>query len=58
MYVNLATSLADDLGLAQRYPNQSNLCPENVNYEGLYGENGFSKAAQRAYLGCYYLSSA
>ncbi len=59
MYINLALSILDDLGIGCPDPTTSALCPNNVDYDGLQDEVGcFTKAAQRAYLGCYYLSSA
>lgn len=58
MYVNLALSILDDLGIGRHDNITSDLCPDNVESEGLFDEAGFSKAAQRAYLGCYYMSSA
>jgi len=58
MYINLALSILDDLGIGRRDVITTGLCPDNVEYEGLIDDDGFSKAAQRAYLGCYYLSAA
>jgi hypothetical protein len=58
MYINLALSILDDLGIGRRDCITTSLCPDNVEYEGLMDDVGFSKPAQRAYLGCYYLSSA
>jgi hypothetical protein len=59
MYINLALSILDDLGIGRRGLITTSLCPDNVEYEGLQDDFGcFTKAAQRAYLGCYYLSSA
>jgi len=57
MYINLALSILDDLGIGRRDSITTGLCEDNVEEEGLMNELGFSKAAQRAYLGCYYLSS-
>jgi hypothetical protein len=56
MYVSLALSILDDLGIGRRDNITACLCPDNVEDEGLFDEADFSKAAQRAYLGCYYLS--
>lgn len=58
MYLNLALSLADDLALGQRQGNLPSLRADSIDPEALYAYDGFSKAAKRAYLGCYYLSSA
>ena len=58
MYINLALSILDDLGIGRREPIITALCPDDVDSEGLRDEvGGFTKAAQRAYLGSYYLSS-
>lgn len=58
MYINLALSILDDLGIGRREIFTIGLCLDNVEYEGLQDDFGcFTKAAQRAYLGCYYLSS-
>lgn len=58
MYINLALSILDDLGIGHPDRLITSLCPDNVEYEGLQDDvGGFTKAAQRAYLGCYYLSS-
>ncbi|TVY30151.1 hypothetical protein LHYA1_G001118 [Lachnellula hyalina] len=56
MYINLAISLAADLGLDRESPNLSNF--NAIRTEGLIENDEFTKAAKRAYLGCYYLSSA
>jgi hypothetical protein len=56
MYMNLAISLATDLGLDRELPNLSNF--NAIRTEGLIEDDMFTKAAKRAYLGCYYLSSA
>lgn len=58
MYMNLAISIAVDLGLDQpRQETKSPFALNNTSTEGLFSYGSFSKAAQRAYLGCYYLSS-
>jgi len=56
MYLNLAISLATDLGLDREVPNFSNF--NAIRTEGLIENEVFTKASKRAYLGCYYLSSA
>lgn len=56
MYMSLAISLVEDLGLDREKPGQMGFT--TINPEGLIDGDGFSKAAKRAYLGCYYLSSA
>jgi hypothetical protein len=56
MYMNLAISLATDLGLDREMPNLSNF--NAIRMEGLIEDEVFTKASKRAYLGCYYLSSA
>lgn len=56
MYMNLAISLATDLGLDRELPNLSNF--NAIHTEGLIEGEVFTQAAKRAYLGCYYLSSA
>ncbi|TVY94479.1 hypothetical protein LAWI1_G001210 [Lachnellula willkommii] len=48
--------LAIDLGLDRELPNLSNF--NAIRTEGLIENDEFTKAAKRAYLGCYYLSSA
>jgi len=56
MYVNLAISLTGDLGLDAELPNPNNF--SNISTVGLIDGGVFTDAARRAYLGCYYLSSA
>ena len=56
MYINLAISLIVDLGLDQAAPNTNNF--SSINIEGLIENGEFTTAAKRAYLGCYYMSSA
>ena len=56
MYVNLAISLTGDLGLDAELPNPNNF--KNISTLGLTDGGTFTDAAKRAYLGCYYLSSA
>lgn len=56
MYINLSISLAIDLGLDRELPNLSNF--NAIRTEGLMENDEFTRAAKRAYLGCYYLSSA
>jgi hypothetical protein len=54
--MNLAVSLTVDLGLDEEVPNPLNF--NAINTQGLIEGVLFTKAAKRAYLGCYYLSSA
>lgn len=54
MYMNLAISLVADLGLDQEKPITPNF--NEIDIRGLSEGDDFSKAAKRAYLGCYYLS--
>jgi len=56
MYVNLAISLTGDLGLDAELPNTNNF--NSISTVGLIEGGIFTDAARRAYLGCYYLSSA
>ncbi|TVY71335.1 hypothetical protein LSUE1_G008616 [Lachnellula suecica] len=56
MYMNLAVSLATDLGLDQAYPNLSSFSA--ICAEGLIENDMFTQAAKKAYLGCYFLSSS
>jgi len=56
MYINLAISLSTDLGLDQQLPNMRSF--NSINMTGLIENGVFTKEATRAYLGCYYLSSA
>ncbi|KAL3424957.1 zn 2cys6 transcription factor [Phlyctema vagabunda] len=57
MYLNLATSLAVDLGLDRELPSH-NFKMGDIRTEGLVDGYIFTKAARRAYLGCYYLYSS
>lgn len=54
MYMNLCISLITDLGLDQDKPITVNF--NEIDTKGLAEGDDFSKAAKRAYLGCYYLS--
>lgn len=54
MYMNLCISLITDLGLDQDKPITANF--NEIDTRGLAEGEDFSKAAKRAYLGCYYLS--
>jgi hypothetical protein len=56
MYMNLAISIAVDLGLDQEYPNMNVFSA--ISTKGLIENSLFTAAGRRAYLGCYYLSSA
>jgi hypothetical protein len=56
MYINLAISLTSDLGLDLELPNLNSF--GNISTQGLIEGASFTDAAKRAYLGCYYLSSA
>lgn len=56
MYMSLAISLVEDLGLDRETPGQMGFT--SISREGLTDGDGFSKASKRAYLGCYYLSSS
>jgi hypothetical protein len=56
IYTNIAISIADDLGLGQQHPNMNVFSAFNT--KGLIGRSLFTQAARKAYLGCYYLSSA
>jgi len=56
MYVNLAVSLAVDLGLHKEAPNS--LFFNSIRPEGLIINGSFTQAAKRAYLGAYYISAA
>ncbi|KAG9234968.1 hypothetical protein BJ875DRAFT_460185 [Amylocarpus encephaloides] len=56
MYMNLAISLVTDLGLDRNHPTTNNFTDYNM--VGLHADGAFTAAAKRAYLGCYYLSSA
>jgi hypothetical protein len=56
MYMNLAISLVGDLGVDREKPGLMGFTA--INTEGLIEGDDFSKAAKRAYLGTYYLSSA
>jgi hypothetical protein len=56
MYLNLAISLIIDLGLDQEAPNPNNFSA--IKTDGLIEAGSFTVAAKRAYLGCYWLSSA
>ncbi|KAF4635325.1 hypothetical protein G7Y89_g2780 [Cudoniella acicularis] len=56
VYMNLAISLITDLGLDQETPNFNSF--NDISTERLFEGGSFSKAAKRAYLGCYYLSSS
>jgi hypothetical protein len=56
MYINLAISIAGDLGLDREVPNLNGF--SNISIEGLIDGTSFTDAAKRAYLGCYYLSCA
>lgn len=56
IYMNLAISIVVDLGLDREYPNMNEL---SANSRKELVENSlFTEAGKRAYLGCYYLSSA
>ncbi|RDW65554.1 hypothetical protein BP5796_10246 [Coleophoma crateriformis] len=57
MFLNLATSLVVDLGLDREYPNP-NISISDIRLDGLIDGYVFTKAAKRAYLGCYYLYSS
>ncbi|KUJ19262.1 uncharacterized protein LY89DRAFT_731670 [Mollisia scopiformis] len=54
MYMNLCISLIADLGLDQEKPITVNF--NEIDTRRLTEGDDFSKAAKRAYLGCYYLS--
>lgn len=56
IYMNLAISIAVDLGLDQNYPNMNVFTA--ISRKGLIEDSLFTTAAKRAYLGCYYLSSS
>lgn len=56
IYMNLAISIAVDLGLDQDYPNMNVFTP--LSRKGLIENSLFTTTAKRAYLGCYYLSSS
>lgn len=56
IYMNLAISIAVDLGLDQAYPNMNVFTA--ISQKGLTENSLFTTAAKRAYLGCYFLSSA
>ena len=56
IYMNLAISIAVDLGLDQEYPNMNVFTA--ISRKGLIENSTFTTAGKRAYLGCYYLSSA
>jgi hypothetical protein len=56
IYMNLAISIAVDLGLDQDHPNMNVFSA--FSKKGLIENGIFTKAGKRAYLGCYYLSSA
>lgn len=56
MYINLAITIASDLGLDREIPNLSSF--SNIGFEGLIEGISFTDAAKRAYLGGYYLSTA
>jgi hypothetical protein len=56
IYMNLAISIAVDLGLDQEYPNMNVFT--SMSRKGLIENSIFTTPAKRAYLGCYYLSSA
>jgi hypothetical protein len=56
MYMNLAISLTVDLGLDRETPVTNNFGA--INTQGLVDNGIFTNAAKRAYLGCYFLSSA
>jgi len=55
MYINLAVSLAVDLGLHDDAHNSLNLI--SVKPDGLIVNGCFTQAAKRAYLGAYYISA-
>jgi hypothetical protein len=56
MYMNLAISLTVDLGLDRETPATNNFGA--INTQGLVDNGIFTNAAKKAYLGCYFLSSA
>ena len=56
MYINLAITIASDLGLDREIPNLNSF--SNIGIEGLTEGISFTDAAKRAYLGGYYLSTA
>jgi hypothetical protein len=56
MYMGLAISLVDDLGLDREVPNELDL--NALSNQGLVKDGAFTATAKRAYLGCYYLSAA
>lgn len=56
VYMNLAISLASELGLDNDLPNSLSFTPIDTN--GLIEGGVFTPAAKSAYLGCYCLSSA
>lgn len=56
IYMNLAISIAVDLGLDQDYPSMNVFSA--ISTKGLIENALFTREAKRAYLGCYYLSSA
>jgi hypothetical protein len=58
MFANVAISIAVDLGLDKRHLDSNLTFNVDINTTGLLDGDGYSKAAQRAYLGCYYLSSS
>jgi len=55
MYLNVAVSLAIDLGLHDELPNSLNF--NTIKKEGLITNGSFTQAAKRAYLGAYYVSA-
>jgi hypothetical protein len=56
MYMSLAIGLVSDLGLDHEMPSVKGF--NSFSTEGLLEGSEFSKAAKRAYLGSYYMSSA
>ena len=56
MYVNLAVSLAIDLGLHSKDPIALNF--NSIRQEGLIADGSFTQSAKRAYLGAYYILAA
>jgi hypothetical protein len=58
MFINVASSMAVELGLDKPIPTSNFSLHDNIDPTGLFEGENFSKAAKRAYMGCYYLSSA
>lgn len=58
MFINVATSIAIDLGLDRNLPGINLSLNDSIDTTGLLEGKYFSKAAKRAYMGCYYLSAA